>query len=203
MERQQKEPCACSDANRALTGTYCTPELLKAVEKGYKILKIYEVYHWSESTQYDSVTKTGGLFAPYMNKFLKIKQEASERPDWIKTKDDHAQYIEMYEQREGIRLDPDNIEHNPGLRSLAKLLLNNFWGKFGQRIKLCKTQILHDSQAHVLFEQMANPTIEIQDFNIIDDNHLMLSTKRASEDMCDPGHSNVFFGFIYYLLGPP
>lgn len=59
-------------------------------------------------------------------------------------------------------------------------------------MNLCKTQILHDSQAHVLFEQMANPTIEIQDFNIIDDNHLMLSTKRASEDMCDPGHSNVF-----------
>lgn len=59
-------------------------------------------------------------------------------------------------------------------------------------MNICKTQILHDSQAHVLFEQMANPTIEIQDFNIIDDNHLMLSTKRASEDMCDPGHSNVF-----------
>ena len=53
-------------------------------------------------------------------------------------------------------------------------------------------RILHDSQAHVLFEQMANPTIEIQDFNIIDENHLMLCTKRASEDMCDPGHSNVF-----------
>ncbi|XP_065942897.1 uncharacterized protein [Magallana gigas] len=192
VERQQKEPCACSDADRALTGTYGTPEILKAVEKGYKILKIYEVYHWGESTQYDSVTKTGGLFAPYINMFLKIKQEASGRPDWIKTEDDLAQYIEMYEQREGIRLDPDNIEHNPGLRSLAKLLLNRFWGKFGQRMNLCKTQILHDSQAHVLFEQMANPTIEIQDFNIIDDNHFMLSTKRASEDMCDPGHSNVF-----------
>lgn len=124
--------------------------------------------------------------------FLKIKQEASGRPDWVKTEDDLARYIEMYEQREGIRLDPDNIEHNPGLRSLAKLLLNSLWGKFGQRMNLCKTQILHDSQAHVLFEQMANPTIEIQDFNIIDDHHLMLTTKRTSENMCDPGHSNVF-----------
>ncbi|XP_052691944.1 uncharacterized protein LOC128169970 [Crassostrea angulata] len=157
VERQQKEPCACSDADRVLTGTYCTPELLKAIEKGYKILKIYEVYHWEDSTQYDPSSKTGGLFAPYINMFLKIKQEASGRPDWVKTEDDLARYIEMYEQREGIRLDPDNIEHNPGLRSL-----------------------------------MANPTIEIQDFNIIDDHHLMLTTKRTSEDMCDPGHSNVF-----------
>lgn len=70
-------------------------------------------------------------------------------------------------------------------------------------MNLCKTQILHDSQANVLFEQMANPTIEIQDFNIVDDRHLMLTTKRTSEDMCDPGHTNVFFGLIYYLLGPP
>lgn len=59
-------------------------------------------------------------------------------------------------------------------------------------MNLCKTQILHDSQAHVLFEQMANPTIEIQDFNIIDNHHLMLTTKRTSEDMSDPSHSNVF-----------
>lgn len=59
-------------------------------------------------------------------------------------------------------------------------------------MNLCKTRILHDSQAHVLFEQMANPTIEIQDFNVVDDNHLMLSTKRISEGMCDPGHINVF-----------
>lgn len=59
-------------------------------------------------------------------------------------------------------------------------------------MNLCKTQILNDSQANVLFEQMANPTIEIQDFNIVDDRHLMLTTKRTSEDMCDPGHTNVF-----------
>lgn len=44
-------------------------------------------------------------------------------------------------------------------------------------MNLSETQILHDSQAHVRFEQMANPTIEIQDFNIVDDDHLMLSTK--------------------------
>lgn len=122
MEIQQQEPCKCSDVDRALTGTYCNPELLKAVEKGYKILKIYEIYHWKESAQYDSSSKSGGLFAPYINMFLKIKQEASGRPDWVRTEEDLARYIEMYEQKEGIRLDPDNIAYNPGLCSLAKLL---------------------------------------------------------------------------------
>ncbi|XP_062571181.1 uncharacterized protein LOC134233214 [Saccostrea cucullata] len=192
VELQNQETCTCSDDQRALTGTYCTPELQKAVQKGYIILKIYEVYHWSETTQYDPATKTGGLFAEYINLFLKIKQEASGRPHWVNTEEDLQKYIEMYEQREGIRLDPSNIEYNAGLRSLAKLLLNSFWGKFGQHLNLTKNQFLHDSQAHVLFQQMANPTVEIVDFNIVDEENLLLSTKRTSEEMCQPGHTNVF-----------
>jgi hypothetical protein len=31
---------------------------------------------------------------------------------------------------EGIQLDPDKIEHNPGMRALSKLMLNSFWGMY-------------------------------------------------------------------------
>lgn len=31
--------------------------------------------------------------------------------------------------REGIQLDPNQIVKNPGLRALAKLMLNSFWGE--------------------------------------------------------------------------
>ena len=86
----------------------------------------------------------------------------------------------MYEEHEGIRLDTSKTQHNAGLRSLAKLLLNSFWGKFGQRMILTKNQFLHDSEAHILFEMMCDPTVEIQDFNIIDDDHLLLSSKKIS-----------------------
>lgn len=41
-----------------------------------------------------------------------------------------------YSLREGIQLDRDNIAKNPALRSIAKLLLNSFWGKFGQRLTM-------------------------------------------------------------------
>ena len=34
---------------RALQGTWCTPELQKAVDKGYKILNIDELWHFSHS----------------------------------------------------------------------------------------------------------------------------------------------------------
>lgn len=53
--------------------------------------------------------------------------------------DDRYKYIEEYHQREGIRLEYHNIVSNPGLRALAKLMLNSFWGKFGQRENMPKT----------------------------------------------------------------
>ena len=64
--------CAHSDDERALTGTWCTPELQKAVELGYDIQYIYEVWHFPETCQ--------GLFQDYVNTWLKIKQEASDWP---------------------------------------------------------------------------------------------------------------------------
>ena len=134
VDNMKQDPCKCTDKERSFVGTYCTPELEMGLKNGYKLLKIYEVYHWDETTQYDPVTKSGGLFAQYINMFLKIKQSASGKPDWVNTQQDLEKYILMYEQREGIHLDPDDIEFNAGLRSLAKLLLNSFWGKLAQQV---------------------------------------------------------------------
>ena len=57
MESESTEPCICNDADHTMHGTFCTPELQKEVELGYKISKIYEMYHWDETTQYNPVAK--------------------------------------------------------------------------------------------------------------------------------------------------
>jgi len=44
---------------------------VKAVEKGYQILHIHEVWHFPENQRKE------GLFADYVNTWLKIKEEAS------------------------------------------------------------------------------------------------------------------------------
>ena len=49
------------------------------------------------------------------------------------------------------------ILDNPGLRSLAKLILNSFWGKFGQRENQPKTKIVNDPAE--LFAMFTNPSI--------------------------------------------
>ena len=161
--------CRCTDARRAITGTWCTPEIAKAIEKGYVISKIYEVYHWPTTTKYDPVSRTGCLFAEYIDTFLKLKQEASGWPGWCQGGETlRANYVDDYHRREGISLDPDRIEKNPGLRSLAKLALNSFWGKWAQRENLRQTDYIYDPAD--FFQQVLDPTRDVQDFHIIDEN---------------------------------
>ena len=106
---------------RAIRGTWCHIEVMKAIEKGYVVLNLHEVWHWEETTD--------ELFKEYVNTFLKIKQEASGYPKDCVTDEQKQRYIDAYYEREGIRLDPDKIIHNAGLRFLAKLMLNSLWGK--------------------------------------------------------------------------
>ena len=71
-------------------------------------------------------SKSSDLFTGYIDTFLKIKQEASGWPSWCQTEETKRQYIREYERKEGIKLDPAKTKKNPGLRSLAKLMLNSF-----------------------------------------------------------------------------
>ena len=122
VDTLNQNPCTHSDEERAIRGTWCHVELMKAIEKGYEVLNIHEVWHWEETTD--------ELFKEYVNMFLKIKQEASGYPKDCVTDEQKQRYVEEYYQHEGIRLDPEKIEYNPGLRYLAKLVLNSLWGKY-------------------------------------------------------------------------
>ena len=48
---QRSWVCSHRDSEIQITGTWCTPELNKAVEKGYKITYIHEVWHFSETRE--------------------------------------------------------------------------------------------------------------------------------------------------------
>lgn len=47
---ERSNMCGHSVEERMLRGTWCTPELQKAVEKGCQILKIHEVFHFPRKT---------------------------------------------------------------------------------------------------------------------------------------------------------
>lgn len=133
-----RAPCAHSDQQRALTGVFVTAELDEAVSCGYRIIDCTSVLHYEKQET--------GLFASYINTWLKIKQEKSGKPTHIETGEDMAKYVSDYEAREGIKLDPSSIERNEGLRFISKLMLNSLWGKLSQRENLDQTEIVSTYQ---------------------------------------------------------
>jgi len=136
------EPCHHSTAERAIVGVWCTPEIMEALNQGYTIITIYEVYHYPNTSQYDPETLQGGLFSEQVNLFMKIKTEASGYPNWVETDADKDLFIAQFREKVGVQLDKNNIMPNPALRSIAKICLNSFWGKLGERNNKVKTKFL-------------------------------------------------------------
>ena len=71
-------------------------------------------------------------------------------------------YVRQYNDKEGIHLDYHSIKKNPSLRSLAKLMLNLFWGKMGQRYNLTWTTYIDDPKQFMdMITSVSNLTEEI------------------------------------------
>ena len=180
---ERSAQCDHSDEQRALTGTWCSPELQKAVELGYAIQYLYEVWQCDQTCE--------GLFRDYVNTWLKIKQEASGWPSWVgddETK--RQQYIHEYDEHEGIQLEYDKIEHNVGLRTLAKMLLNSMWGKFGQRLNKTRVQEFDDPQAFHRF--LDADTLDVRHVSVINDAMVEVHYQYQDKDIPVSPNLNIF-----------
>ena len=157
--------CCHSADERSMTGVWCTPEIYKAVEMGYILEEIYEVW--------DYEGKSSELFDDFVNTFLKIKQESSGFPSDCDTEEKKLQYIEDYLRNEGIQLDYDNIEKNPVLRLVAKLLLNSCWGFWARKLDKKKTELTHKSD--VFFSFVTDDTMSDKVFRILNGDTVIVS----------------------------
>lgn len=108
---EQQHPCDHSPEDRQLSGTWTHVELLKAMEKGYRMVSVAEVWAWEEWS--------ADLFSGYMNTFFKIKEEASGYPAWCLTEADRDRHIEQVFATDGVRLEKAKIMKNPGLRQVG------------------------------------------------------------------------------------
>jgi hypothetical protein len=143
-ENNQDSPCAHTANQRELMGTWSTIEVKKAIEKGYIIKDIHEVWHFE---------KSNSLFAGYVKDFMKIKMEASSNEN--QTVRDEAASI-------GIEL--GEMKKNPGRKAVAKICLNSLWGKFGQRNNMTKSTLVTDIvefYAYILNEKYDKVTLTL------------------------------------------
>jgi hypothetical protein len=80
----RQDDCTHSDEERCIFGTWVVDEVRQAVEMGYRLQDVYELWKY-EVTCFDKDTNSGGLFAEYVNMFLKLKQETSGFPSWVQS----------------------------------------------------------------------------------------------------------------------
>ena len=141
----RNQECNHTTSQREITGFWTTAEMNKAIEKGYQIIDIYEVWHFKESST--------ELWKGYIRKFLKIKLEASEF---------ECSEEEYREKARKLGIELGELKPNPGLRFIAKLCLNSLWGKFGQNPKVKQSLYIDDPKTFVslvLDEKIENLSI--------------------------------------------
>ena len=169
-EQMTQEDCPHQDPNdRVLRGTWVSEEVKEAVKLGYTIQRVYEIWQY-EMTQYNQNERKGGIFAEYINEFFAQKTMASGFPPACLSEQDKDEYVKELEINEAISLNKDAIQHNAGLRSVAKLCLNSLWGKFGQRENMTQTEVI--TKPERLTELLTNPEIDVNGILPVNDETL-------------------------------
>ena len=147
-------------------------------------MKIHEIWHFPEDQCIE------GLFTRYVDTWLKMKQESSGRPSHVRTPEELQNYINHYEVTEGIQMEPGKIVKNAAKRSLAKLMLNSFWGKFGERLN--KPAVESVTAPHELFEYLNNSLMVIHVICVFSEDVLEVVFSYVDEDASKGKKTNIF-----------
>jgi DNA polymerase type B, organellar and viral len=184
--------CTHTDEERAKQGFYPSPEINLALEKGAKILRIFEVHECIE---------TQDLFKPYVRRWYRRKVIGGGLADfekWQRTgklpkvfdKEKYGmsefaiitdkkimtkeRYCAELKDRYDIDIRPDEIgPKNEIFRTTAKLCLNSLWGKYSQKPKYQEiVRCFNKPECDRLIERcFAN---EFDDFNLEAYDHALI-----------------------------
>ncbi|XP_048249879.1 uncharacterized protein LOC125378516 [Haliotis rufescens] len=139
-----------------------------------------------ERSWHDPDTQQVGLFDTYIDRHFKEKLEASGYPEGCT---DHDAYIQEIYDKEGIGLDKDRIEKNPGRRTIAKMQLNSLWGKFGQRVDYSQNVYMNDPVQYFALWRDERNTIE--DVVVVNEHMVEVTYTQQKEFQTPHSHFNV------------
>jgi len=181
VELESKEICQHNNPeDRQLTSEWCAPELKLAImEKGYTLVRVHEVYQYPGTMKYDPESGKDGLLSAYVRRFMALKIQASGWPEGCNTPKQQEKYMTDVQKFDGIIVDPTKVTKNPALRTLSKLILNSFWGKFGEKTLRPKTQLIYDYAD--LMKLVADPTKEVNSFIDLEEGCLHVSYKPVAD----------------------
>jgi hypothetical protein len=154
--------CTHSDDERSLSGTWTTIEVDKALSLGYRLIEVREVWHFAEQSD--------KLFKGFIMELYRLKLEASGFPSDVQTGEQKRSYAEDIEENEGVQLNLSNVNFNAGRRQMAKILLNSFWGKWGQRENLTQVEFITEDLARFNELVFSDNAYEVLFVDLVSDN---------------------------------
>ena len=89
----------------------------------------------------------------------------------------------------GILLDETKFEYNPGLRFIAKLMLNTLWGKLAQRPNQSTTTICNEYNDYL--KLITDAKIQITGEILVNQNTLIVNHKFIDDCYSNPGKTSV------------
>ncbi|XP_018334518.2 uncharacterized protein LOC108743448 [Agrilus planipennis] len=177
LHHHQSEKCEHTEEERTITGCWTTLEIKKALEKGYVMQEIIEVWHFPEQSTY--------LFRDYINDFMKIKLETSPH-----NYESNEAYARIIKEQTGIELDLNKIGVNPGRRAIAKICLNSLWGKFGQRLNMSQSEFVTDPKRW--YEILLDDKIHISNCIFVNEDVVHVTYKYKDMFVEDSTSTNIF-----------
>jgi hypothetical protein len=127
---------------------YSSEELKKALTLGYKITRVYEIYHFKKSKE---------LFKSYIRTMIKGKICGGGHSG---TYEEKLKFCEEYKTKYGIDVKPDELVKNAGLKAVSKSAVTNLWGKFGQR-QMAEDKYMNADEWFKLKKRYDNDEVDI------------------------------------------
>ena len=177
-ETRNENECKHTDAERSFIGTWTTDEISKAIDKGYKVLRTYEVWHFDKSTD--------ALFKGYIRRFMKIKLESSNYD--FKTKEEEVNF--KMKIKKSLDIDIEKFKFNAGLRSISKLCLNSLWGKFGQRSYMSQTK--YATEVSKFYEILHDDKLDNKNFQFINNDMVQMTYNFKDQFIDNSKNTNVY-----------
>uniref|UniRef100_A0A183CH32 DNA-directed DNA polymerase n=1 Tax=Globodera pallida TaxID=36090 RepID=A0A183CH32_GLOPA len=175
--------CRHDDKQRGWISTCTSLELNAALEEGYRVTDLLRVLEYSKGDN--------KLFRPYISEFIAQKMHASGFDEEIRGNfAAEEQFIGECMEKFGIKIDRTKMIPNKGKRALAKLGVNNLWGRFSLRnFGLSKTLITDDPGE--LGNYLDNRKIEITALDMLTPEVILISYVEKKDWIQEHPCSNV------------
>ncbi len=182
------DPCQHSDDQRTITGTWFTEEIKLAVEKGYRVTKIYQVMHFLQRSK--------DLFRGYVQTFYKLKLIASGLPKSLKSDEEIMGFLQEVYEKNGFYLTREDFSNpSKARRWLTKIMLNSFYGRFGMREDRKKAEFVCSN--HDLSKLLQDTHVEITSIIPQTESVCMVEYKNISRDCIEmSNNTNIYIASI-------